>query len=125
MYRRLLVAVDHSPSAGRVLAAARELAQLADGEVWVAHVRERDVTGRAGGLADTETAATAEQEVDAAAAVLAGAGVKAHSEVLHAIHGHAAREITDSAEEHGVDVIVMGSRGYGDLAGPSFRQHRS
>jgi nucleotide-binding universal stress UspA family protein len=100
-----------------VLAAARELAQISDGEVWVVHVRERDVVGRAGGLIDTETAAAAQQEVDAAVTVLAGAGVKAHGEVRHAIHGYAAREIIDSAGQHNAGVIVMGSKGWGDLAG--------
>jgi nucleotide-binding universal stress UspA family protein len=117
MYTRLLAAVDHSPVSERVVAAASELAQLAHGEVWVVHVRERDVMGRAGGLIDTETAAAAQRDVDAAVTVLTGAGVKAHGEVSHAIHGHVARAITDSAEEHIVDVIVMGSRGCGDLAG--------
>jgi hypothetical protein len=55
----LLVAVDHSKITEHVLGAARELAQLSDGEVWVVHVRERDVVGRAGGLIDTETAGDA------------------------------------------------------------------
>ena len=31
--------------------------------------------------------------------------------------GYAGREIVDDAIQHGVDVIVMGSRGRGDLAG--------
>jgi|SRR3984957_20386063 nucleotide-binding universal stress UspA family protein len=117
MYKRLLAAVDQSPFADRVLTATRELAQLADAEVWVVHVRERDVIGRAGGLADTEPASVAQQEVDAAVAMLAGAAIKAHGEIPHAIYGHAARAIADSAEEHNVDVIIMGSKGQGDLAG--------
>ena len=33
------------------------------------------------------------------------------------IFGHAAREIIADAREHEADVIVMGSRGRGDLAG--------
>jgi nucleotide-binding universal stress UspA family protein len=51
MYEKLLVAVDHSPSTERVLAAARDLALLSSGEVWVLHLREREVMPRAG-LAD-------------------------------------------------------------------------
>jgi nucleotide-binding universal stress UspA family protein len=45
------------------------------------------------------------------------AGVKAHSHVGTTIFGYAARSIVDDAIEHDVDVIVMGSRGRGDLAG--------
>jgi len=33
------------------------------------------------------------------------------------VFGHAARYIVESAREHDVDVIVMGSRGRSDLAG--------
>jgi nucleotide-binding universal stress UspA family protein len=66
---------------------------------------------------ETETAGDAQQEVDAAVAMLARAGVKAHGETRHAIHGYAAREIIDSAAEHNAGTIMMGSKGRGDLAG--------
>jgi nucleotide-binding universal stress UspA family protein len=115
MYERVVAAIDHSEGTGRVLAAARELAQLSGGEVWVLHVREQ-VVSRFGG-ADTERAGDARQEVDAAAAALAAAGVKAQGETRHALAGYAAREIIASAAEHEAGVIVMGSKGHGDLAG--------
>jgi nucleotide-binding universal stress UspA family protein len=37
--------------------------------------------------------------------------------VRDTVFGYAAREIVDDARERDVDVIVMGSRGRGDLAG--------
>jgi hypothetical protein len=43
--------------------------------------------------------------------------VKAHGEVRTTLFGYAARDIVDDAIEHGADVIVMGCRGRGDLAG--------
>jgi len=43
--------------------------------------------------------------------------VEAHGEVRNTTFGHAAREIMGDAKEHDVSVIVMGSRGRGDLAG--------
>jgi nucleotide-binding universal stress UspA family protein len=120
MYEKLLVAVDHSESTGRVADAARELALLANGEVWVLHLRERHVPGKVPigpGLSDDETAGEAQATVDAMVGELTKAGVKAHGEVRHTVFGYAAREIVEDAKGHDVDAIVMGSRGRGDLAG--------
>jgi len=44
------------------------------------------------------------------------AAIKAHYEVQSTIYGQAARAITTAARAHDADVIVMGSRGRGDLA---------
>jgi nucleotide-binding universal stress UspA family protein len=116
MYEKLLVAVDHSESTERVLAAARDLASLSSAEVWVLHLREREVMPRAGLIA-TETTDEATANVDAAVAKLTQAGVKAHGVVRNTIYGYAAREIVEDAKAHDVSVIVMGSRGRSDLAG--------
>jgi len=116
MYERLLVPIDHSESTARVLAAAKELATLSKGEVWVMHLREREVMPRTG-LVPTESDNEAMSNVEAAVETLTKAGVKAHGVVDDAVFGHAARYIIEAAEEHNVDVIVMGSRGRSDLAG--------
>jgi nucleotide-binding universal stress UspA family protein len=116
MYERLLVAVDHSEITGRVLGAVRELALLSGGEVWVLHLREGEALPRAGVMV-TESGSDAHAAVDAAVAELTKAGVKAHGDVRSTLSGHAAREIVDDAAEHDVGVIVMGSKGRGDLAG--------
>ena len=116
MYEKLLVAVDHSDITERVLTAARDLALLASSEVWVLHLREREVMPRAGLIA-TETNDEAKENVDAAVAELTEAGVKAHGVVKNTIYGYAAREIVEDAKAHDVSAIIMGSRGRGDLAG--------
>jgi nucleotide-binding universal stress UspA family protein len=116
MYEKILVAIDHSTHTDRVLAATRELVSLSKGEVWVLHVREREVIPRMG-LVPTETDTEAEAGVKAAVAALADAGITVHAEVVNAVFGHAAREIVDMARRHDTGVIVMGSRGRGDLAG--------
>jgi nucleotide-binding universal stress UspA family protein len=116
MYERLLVAVDHSKVTERVLSAARDLASLSGGEVWVLHLREREVMPRAG-LIETESADEAQAEVDAAAEELTKAGITAHGIVRSTVYGYAAREIVDDAKKLDVSVIIMGSRGRGDLAG--------
>jgi nucleotide-binding universal stress UspA family protein len=120
MYEKLLVAVDHSESTGRVIGAARELALLANSEVWVVHLQERSVPGKVPvgpGLSSDETTSEARASVDTIVGELTRAGINAHGEVRHTVFGYAAREIVDDAKEHDVDAIVMGSRGRGDLAG--------
>jgi nucleotide-binding universal stress UspA family protein len=116
MYAKVLAAVDHSEVSERVLAAARDLALLSKGEVWVLHLREREVIPRMG-LVPAESEDDAETAVRSAVDELTAAGVTAHGVIRDAIFGHAAREILDDARQHEADVIVMGSRGRGDLAG--------
>jgi nucleotide-binding universal stress UspA family protein len=116
MYERLLVAVDHSEVSERVLAAARDLASLSKGTIWVLHVREREVIPRMG-LVPTESDAEAHKAVESAVEALTQAGIEAHAEVRDTIYGHAAREIIEDARERDAGVIVMGSRGRSEIAG--------
>jgi nucleotide-binding universal stress UspA family protein len=116
MYDKLLVAVDHSKATEHVLSAARDLASLSHAEVWVLHLREREMMPRAG-LVENETTDEAQAQVDAAVEELTKAGIKAHGMVRSTIYGYAAREIVEDAKSHDVGVIIMGSRGRGDLAG--------
>jgi nucleotide-binding universal stress UspA family protein len=115
MYERLLVPIDHSASTEHVLAAAKELAAMSKGEVWVMHLREREVMR--GGAIPSESDQEAMEGVDAAVKALTDAGITAHGVVDDAIFGHAARYIVEAADKHDVGVIVMGSRGLGDIAG--------
>lgn len=117
MYEKILVAVDHSEISNRALAAARDLAVLSGGEVWVLHLREREALPKTGMLTSSETADDAEAAVAASVEMLTEAGVKAHGGVRNTLFGYAGREIVNDAREHDADVIVMGSRGRGDLTG--------
>ncbi len=117
MFDKILVAVDHFEVSDRALDSARDLALLSKGEVWVLHLREREVALKTGvGLSD-ESMDEASAAVAAAVDKLTAAGVKAHGDVGTTLFGYAARNIVDDAALHDVDVIVMGSRGRGDLAG--------
>jgi nucleotide-binding universal stress UspA family protein len=116
VYEKLLVAVDHSKATERVLGAARDLASLSHGEVWVLHLREREVMPRAGFI-ETESSDEAKAQVEAAVEEFTKAGIKAHGIVRSTIYGYAAREIVEDAKSRDASVIIMGSRGHGDLAG--------
>ena len=117
MFDKILVAVDHSEISDRALDAARDLALLSEGEVWVLHMREREVAVTTGVSLSAESMDEARAAVAAAVDKLTAAGVKAYGDVGTTLFGYAARNIVDDAKEHDVDVIVMGSRGRGDLAG--------
>ena len=117
MYDKILVAVDHSEISDRAVLAARDLALLSKGEVWVLHLREREIAAKTAMVIADETSDEAKASVAAIVEKLTAAGVKAHGEIRNTLFGYAAREIVDDAIQHGVDVIVMGSRGRGDLAG--------
>ncbi len=117
MYDRILVAMDYSEMSERAMAAARELALLSKGEVWVLHVREREAGGKVGLLPASESYSGAEEAVEATVEKLTQAGVKAQGKIRTTVFGYAAAEIVSDAKENDVDIIVMGSRGRGDLAG--------
>jgi nucleotide-binding universal stress UspA family protein len=116
MYDRLLVAVDHSEVSPRVVAAAKDLALLSKGKVWVLHLLEKEVYAQLGDV-PSESDQEADQAVRDGVDALRQAGVDAEGEVRPTTFGHAAREILADAKEHDADVIVMGSRGRSDLAG--------
>jgi nucleotide-binding universal stress UspA family protein len=113
MYERILAAVDESQVAERVLAAARELAELSSGEVLVFHVWEGEPS-RYKALTATSYEA-ARTMVETAEKNLVSAGVRARSEVAADLYSHTAREITGYAKACDVSVIVIGSRRRGDL----------
>ena len=115
MYDRLLAAVDQSEVSPRVIAAAKELASLSQGQVWVLHLREREF-GRLG-LTPIESDEQARGPVSAGVEALTQAGIDAHGEVRETVFGHAAREIVKDAQEHDADIIIMGSRGRSELTG--------
>jgi nucleotide-binding universal stress UspA family protein len=113
MYDRLLVAVDDSEVSGRVIAAAKDMASLSKGKVWVLHVREREF-GRLG-LTPSEPDEEAQQVVGEGIDALIQAGIDAQGEVREAVFGQAAREIVNDAKKHDADIIIMGSRGRNEL----------
>ena len=116
MYDKILVAIDHSAASDRALAAAKDLATLSKGEVWVLHLQEREVIARMGDV-PVESGSEAGATVEDAVKLLVDAGLRAHGEVRETLFGHAAREIVADAKLHDVGVIVMGSRGRSELAG--------
>src|SRR5262249_61365246 len=99
MYERLLVAVDHSDISPRVLAAARDLASLSKGKVWVLHLREREVIAQLGDV-PSESDRDAQQSVIDGVDMLKQAGIDAEGEVRNTTFGDPARAIVTARQEH-------------------------
>jgi len=116
VFENLFVAVDNSEQSDRAVQMAAALAKLSGGRVKVFHVRETlKVVGKGAGTYELEEADDVSHLVAKEVAVFEEAGVPVTSEVRHARLGHAAAEIINAAREEDASVIVIGSRGLGEV----------
>jgi nucleotide-binding universal stress UspA family protein len=115
MFERILLATDGSSHAERALEYARDLALRDDAPVIVVHAFE-SVPRYVGEPMWSQTVGshvTVGREIaNRAAQELEGAGVNVDTEVLE---GPPAEAILRVAEVRQVDLIVMGTRGHGEL----------
>lgn len=116
-YQHLLVAYDGSNLSKKALKHAVELAQAFGSKLTVAHAFATPMLN-SGDMLITAPAEWAQEYADYAFKVLDGAkelvpaGVAAD---FKSLEGYAAQSVLDYAEEEGVDLIVMGSRGLGPI----------
>lgn len=115
MFKRILVAIDASDYSRLIVPAAIEVARKFGSSVFVLHVVEHD-RGRSV-VYSTETTAGATQLVAKSVKAMRDAGIQADGQVGDVAVGHVARDIVDTAESFGSDLIVMGSRGLSDVQG--------
>jgi nucleotide-binding universal stress UspA family protein len=115
MYARILVPTDGSPTADAAMAEAIELAGAFDAEINVLHV----IDSRQYDTSIESAVAPLEAEGEAYVERLEETAADADVPVATAIRvGRPARLILEYADEHDVDLVVMGTRGRGGL------QHR-
>jgi nucleotide-binding universal stress UspA family protein len=115
VYRRILVGYDGSEAGTKAFHAALELAAKDAAELHVLSVARPPEVGD-----DVETEAVIENSrryhralLAELRAAVAKTGVKAHYEVAV---GHPAEQIMYHADQHGVDLIVVGDRGRSKFA---------
>jgi nucleotide-binding universal stress UspA family protein len=115
MFRKILLATDGSSHAERALAYARDLALRDEALVIVVHAFEA-VPGYMGEPLKGELVERhvnkGREIAEQAATELEDADVRVDVEVLQ---GPPARAILQVAQAHQVELIVMGTRGHGDL----------
>ncbi|MFZ5632771.1 MAG: universal stress protein [Bacillota bacterium] len=123
MYKKLLVPLDGSMRANVAAEHALELAKCMDSEVLLFHVipalppyvnKFSDRLGGAYQQIHDELQATGEEIMEKAKADFGKYGVKIEIKI---IWGNPAMEICREAKEGRFDLIVMGSRGLGEIKG--------
>jgi len=112
MFDRILLAIDGSEHSLKAVPVAGDLARRYQGEVLVLHVREHEISW--GADIDIETADEARNLVDGVVRDLKDAGTNVRGEVVRVALGQTPRAILDVAQEEGVGLIVMGTRGLSD-----------
>lgn len=116
MYRSIAWATDGSEHSDRALTHAVALAAEMGASLHAIHVTERLLAGRAAGQ---YVRVDEEQTVDKIKRQLTAAGVST-SVTAHwgsTLDGPVAKVIAQIADEAGADLLVIGTRGHGSLAG--------
>jgi nucleotide-binding universal stress UspA family protein len=116
MFKQIVWATDGSEHSDRALAFAVSMARESGGTVHAAHVVQRLVGGKATG----QYVAIDEEALDAKIEGQAMASEPAVRTELHMLAGtgtDVARPIAKLADDLHADVIVVGTRGHGALAG--------
>ena len=114
MYSTIAWATDASPSALNALKAATWLARRFGAKLAIIHVEEIMV-GRGAVYVDSNEPVVA--ALHRTAQQLRDEGIETTVSVSRAPASNAAQTIIDLAAEAGADVIVVGNRGHGPLAG--------
>ncbi len=116
MFDKIVVAIDESEHADKILDAAADIAIKFGSDLRVLHVRETGFVGRAG-MVNLEDSDVAHKIVNEAVTYLVSKGLRATGNVRAGLHGHLAMEINDEAHTFGAQMIVVGTRGLTDLEG--------
>jgi nucleotide-binding universal stress UspA family protein len=116
VFKVIVLGLDGSDESDRAIPVAQELAQKDGGRIEVVHVRELMV-GRAGGYPVHPDEADIETKVRTQVDELNKAGTKATLRVITAASHGPAHEIAEVADELHADLIAVGTRGRGPVAG--------
>lgn len=116
MFETVIWATDGSAAAERALPFAKSLAGAPGARLVVVHVREI-LAGRAGGYPTRADEHDLVNELEQKVEQLRADGLEATLRVVTSLDANAAHALADVALEVGGDVIVVGTRGRGVVAG--------
>ncbi len=118
MFKKVMWATDGSESADEALPVARKITAESHGELVIVHCVELTMPGKASGRLpvyanEDELKAKVKQQAEQ----LTAEGLTTRVLVTSASVGDAAQVIAETAQREGAEVIVVGTRGRGPLAG--------
>ena len=116
MFKTILWATDGSETAAKALPYALGLAEPEHAKLFVAHAHEL-LTGRGGGYPVLADESELRERIAEQVKDLRSGGLDATFVVRTCTAGHAAKTIAEVAEEVDADLIVIGTHGYGRVAG--------
>jgi nucleotide-binding universal stress UspA family protein len=117
MFKKIVWATDGSENADQALAVAKSLASEEEAALTIVHVVQKIATSgdtALGWYADEELV---EAKVDKIASELSKEGVNASVKIVKHVGPQPAHEIAELARDTGADLIVVGTRGHGAIAG--------
>jgi len=129
MSKKYLVAIDGSEPGWRALDLAAELARACDAELMVLHVAAHEPSlqglkhfANVEGLGEEEMVARYHMAKEIGDGITAEAEARARKAGLgrissRVVEGRAAEAIIDAAKSEGADMLFLGSRGLGNIAG--------
>ena len=115
MFKKIVVGMDGSDRSGHALEVAADLARVNDASITIAHIDEGTI-GKGGGhvRADEPEQIAALKE---RAARLSESGTEADVRIESTLAGYPGSRIASIAAEVEADLIVVGTRGHGAVAG--------
>jgi nucleotide-binding universal stress UspA family protein len=116
MFKTIIWATDGSEAADRALPTALDLTAEASGKLLVVHADER-MGGRAAGAHVIANEEDVQSQLVAKVNDLVESGIDASFRVVHGTNKDPADLIAEVAREIHADVIVVGTRGHGRVAG--------
>jgi nucleotide-binding universal stress UspA family protein len=117
MFKTIAWATDGSENSDRALPYAKELAAREGARLVVVHVDEVFVAHVAAGLPVRADENEMQTKVERQAAELSTDGFEVEVKIAAAASAGTARMIADAALEADADVLIVGTRGHGALAG--------